>query len=236
MKKLKTLAFLATIVSSSLFVGCTKDKTNATPANASSKKSTHSSSIGNIVETDISLGDTCYYWTKSGLVSSGTSTNSTYYRSPVSYSLPTGKTPLDVVAIAIASTNWVYYWYSDGTMSVGYSNNATAHIAPKPYLLPAGKTPTDILAISIAKSNNRVYTWYKDGTATVGNSTDLGAITSPYPFSVPAGKTINDVVGIGIAGSNDHTYIWYNDGVNKTVSSGYTNIFDAYFSPVPSSF
>ncbi|MBS7562787.1 hypothetical protein KHS38_00075 [Mucilaginibacter sp. Bleaf8] len=242
MKKFKTFAFLATLSSSLLFGSCTKDKslpnakTQDADAAASSKKGTLSASFGDIAEIDISRGDTCYYWTKSGTVSSGTSTNSTYYRSPVNYSLPSGKTPADVVAIAIANTNWCYFWYSDGTMSVGYSNNATAYISPKPYALPSGKTPADILAISIAKSNNNVYTWYKDGTASVGNSTSLGAIRAPYPYTVAAGKTISNVVGIGIAGSNDHTYVWYNDGSTKSVSSGYTDIFDAYFGAVPSSF
>jgi hypothetical protein len=242
MKNRKNLFFSMVVLFAAVFSSCTKEQqlTNTpTIANVNSaavKKATFSSPIGNIAEIDISRGDTCYYWTKSGTVSSGSTTNATLYRSPVSYSLPGGQSPSTVVAIAIANTNWCYFWYSNGTMSVGFSNNATAHIAPKPYLLPAGKTPADILAISIAKSSNNVYTWYKDGTASVGNSTDLGAIRSPYPYTVPSGKTINDVVGIGIAGSNDHTYVWYNDGNTKTVSSGYTNIFDAYFGPVPATF
>jgi len=189
-----------------------------------------------IAEIDISKGDTCYYWTRSGTVSSGTSSNSVLYRSPVSYTLPAGKTPANIVGIAIASTNWCYYWYNDGTMSVGTTTNATAYIAPKSYTLPANETPANIVSMSIAKSSNYVYTWFKDGTAITGNSTTLDAYRSAYPYTVAAGKTINNVVGIGIAGSTDHTFAWYNDGTTKTVSSGITNQFDYYFAPIPSSF
>src|SRR3979490_3284798 len=80
--------------------------------NMKMSKNNLSSSIGNIAEIDVSLGDSVYYWTKSGTVSSGTFTNSTAYRSAVSYTLPTGETPNTIVAIGIASNNNCYYWYS----------------------------------------------------------------------------------------------------------------------------
>jgi len=229
------------VIGSLLFVAalssCQKDQGMKSNKVLPAVNSTNlSSSIGNIAEIDVSLGDSVYYWTKSGTVSSGTFTNSTAYRTPVSYSLPTGKTPNDVIAIAIASNNYCYYWYSNGTVSVGYTNNATAHSLPVAFTCAPGETPTTILAISIAKTSNNVYTWYKDGTATVGTYTNLASIRSAYPFSVASGKLVSDVVGIGIAGSNDHTWVWYNDGTTKSVSSGYTNIFDAYSGAVSASF
>jgi len=188
-----------------------------------------------IAEIDISKGDTCYYWYKSGKVSAGTSSNSVQYMAPVNYTLPAGKTPDNIVGIAFSHTNWCYYWYNDGTMSVGTYTNATAYIAPKSYALPAGETPSNILSMSIAKSNDYVYTWFKDGTAVTGNSTTLAAYRSAYPYTVAAGQSIGTVVGIGIAGSNDHTYAWYYNG-SGLVSSGATSQFDYYFGAIPSSF
>jgi hypothetical protein len=223
---------LMAIVSSCQKDAGVKSLAPSTPASGNN----FSSSIGNIAEIDVSHGDSVYYWSKSGTVSSGTFTNSTAYRGPIAYTLPAGKTPNDVVAIAIASNNHCYYWYSDGTVSVGYSNNATAYSAPVSYTCAPGQTPTTILAISIAKTSNNVYTWYKNGTATVGSATNLASIRSAYTYTPASGKLISDIVGIGIAGSNDHTWAWYNDGTTKAVSSGYTNILDAYSGATAASF
>jgi hypothetical protein len=239
MNKLPHLASIAIALTTLFFLGsCTKqnDVTSSNKPVPTFKQSNLSSSIGNIVDMDISLGDTCYYWTKSGTVSSGDSTNATLFRAPVAYTLPTGKTPNDVVGIGIASNNWCYYWYSDGTVSSGYSNNATAHTSPVSYTLPAGETPTTIVAISIAKNTNNVYTWYKDGTASVGTPTNLSSVRAPYAYTPASGKLIGDIVGIGINGSNSHCFVWYNDGTTKTLSIGITNQLDYYASPVTASF
>lgn len=220
------------------FESCQKQTEETVPASSQSLKAHNlSSSIGNIVDIDVSLGDSVYYWTRSGTCSSGTFTNSTAYRSAYPYSLPSGKTPNDVVAVGIASNNNCYFWYSDGTVSIGTSDNATAYSAPVSYTLPSGETPTKILAMSFAKQgSHNVYTWYKDGTATVGTYTNLSSIRSNYTYTPDSGKNISDIVGIGIAGSNDHTYVWYNTGTAKSVSSGITNQFGYYTAPVTASF
>lgn len=236
MKNLTNLASVL-LLTATVFSGCSKQHEPTAAGADKGKQTKFSSSIGNIVDTDISFGDSVYYWSKSGTVSSGTFTNSTAYRTPYSYSLPAGKTPLDVVAIGISSNNNCYYWYSDGTVSRGTSDNATYYSSPVSYTLPPGQTPTTILAMSFAKQGSgNVYTWYKDGTATVGNPTNLASVRSSYPYTPAAGKLITDIVGIGIAGSNDHTYVWYNAGTTKSVSSGITNQFDYYFGATAASF
>jgi len=191
---------IAAILSIVLLISsCTKEQSaaNANKSFPSITKTSYSSSIGNIVDMDVSLGDSCYYWTKSDSVSSGDSTHSTLYRSKVPYSLPTGKTPNDVVAIGIASNNWCYFWYSDGTVSSGYSNNATAHTSPTSFVCPTGESPTTIVSMSIAKNTNYVYTWYKDGTASIGTPTNLSSVRSPYTYTLPSGQSISNIAGIG---------------------------------------
>jgi hypothetical protein len=194
-----------------------------------------------LIDMDIDASDRCIYWYRNGTVSVGTSTNSLAYSAKTNFTLPSGLTPSNVVAIGIANNNHCYYWYSNGTVSSGTYSNASAYFSPVPYVVPSNESISNIVSMSIAKvTSSYVYTWYKDGTATVGVSTNLGSIRSNYPYTLPAGETISNIAGIGIAGSNDHTYVWYlNPGGSiyyEYVSSGYTNVFNAYFNPVTASF
>jgi hypothetical protein len=187
-----------------------------------------------VAEIDISKGDSTYYWSKTGTVSSGSTTNSTLYRSASSVTLPSGETASDIIGVAIASTNWCYYYYADGTMSVGSTTNATAHAAQAAYSVPSDETVSNILSVSIDKSNDHVYTWYKDGNVSAGTSKNLSAYSANYStFTVAAGESISNVVGIGIAGSSGHVYAWYSD---RKVSQGTISQFDYYTSAILSGF
>jgi hypothetical protein len=187
--------------------------------------------ITDIAEIDCTVIDTAVYWLKNGTVSSGTSTNATAFRSPRSYTLPSGETPSDIVGIGVSSSNKVYYYYLDGTFSVGSSTNATSFQAPESYTVAAGETISNILGISVDKSTNYVYTWYKDGTISQGNSLNLGLHNPNYgTFTVAAGESISTVVGIGIAGNTGYCHVWYSD---QTTSTGTLTQFDYYSPAVP---
>lgn len=241
MKTISNLIITTLIILATFFVESCNKQQNVVPApaklNFTINKNNLSSSIGNIVDMDMNLHDSCYYWYKDGTMSVGTYTNSTAYIALKSYSLPAGETPSTVVAIGIANNNYCYFWYADGTYSVGNSGNASAHSAPASYTVPSGESTTTIVAMSIAKQgSSNVYTWYKDGTATVGSASNLASVRSNYTYTVASGRTVSDIVGIGIAGSNDHTFVWYNNGTTKSVSSGYTSQFDVYFGLTSASF
>lgn len=239
MKNLKNLASLLMLTAVIVFAqSCSKNQ-NVAPAKSTPAigARTLSSSIGNVVDMDINTHDSCYYWYRTGMMSVGTYTSSAAYIALKPYTLPTGKTPYDVIAIGIAPNTHCFFWYSNGTVSEGNSTNASAYAAPVSFTVPAGETVTSILSMSIAKvGSSNVYTWYKDGTATVGTAYNLASVRSNYPYTVASGETINDVVGIGINGSDDHTYVWYNTGTSKSVSSGITNQFDYYFGATSASF
>lgn len=140
------------------------------------------------------------------------------------YKLPPGKTPPDVVAMAIAGNDHVYAWYRDGTVSSGSSTDLQAHRKPYPYKVGQGRSIGDIVAIAIAKSNDRVYAWYRSGSVSSGTSSDLSSIQPHYSYTLPPGKFPDDIVDIGIA-PDDHVYVWYKDA---TASSGTTSRLDQY--------
>lgn len=162
-----------------------------------------------IVGSDIAKNDQTYVWYVGGTASVGSTRALDSQRTAAPYALPPGKSPADIVGIAIAKSNdYVYAWYGDGTVSAGTYTDLTRYRPPAAYTLPPGKTPQDIVEISIAK-DDRVFAWYTDGTVSIGSSRDLDQHRSPYTYSLPPGKSPQDVVGIGIAGSDDHVYAWY---------------------------
>lgn len=164
--------------------------------------------------------DRVYVWYEDGTLSVGTSANlgayQPYLPGHTTYTLPPGKTPLDIVGISIASDDHVYAWYRDGTASSGTSSDLDKYRLPYSYSLAPGKSPGDVAGIGIACSNDHVYAWYKDGTVSSGKSSDLDQYRTPYTYTLPPGKGAAHLVGIDIAG-NDHVYAWYLD---RTASSG----------------
>lgn len=142
-----------------------------------------------------------------------------------SYKLPAGKTPNDIVAMAIAgSDDHVYAWYKDGTVSSGTSTNLEAYRKPYRYEIRDGETPGNIVGIAIAKSDDRVYAWYDDGTVSSGTTSNLSSARHRYDYTLPPGKSPDDIVDMDIA-PDDHVFVWYKDG---TASSGTTDRLDKY--------
>ncbi|MCG8702186.1 MAG: M57 family metalloprotease [Bacteroidales bacterium] len=161
-----------------------------------------------------------------GKVSGGTTYDMDKYRLLYGFCLADGKSPTDVVGMAIAGANdYCYVWYNDYTVSAGFTTCLDRYRTRYTYSLAPGKTPADIIGMGIAGSNSYCYAWYKDGTVSGGTSSDLDKYRSPYSYSLAPGKTPADVVAMAIAGSNDYCYAWYKDG---KVSGGTSNDLDRY--------
>jgi CubicO group peptidase (beta-lactamase class C family) len=144
-------------------------------------------------------------------VAVGTSLDLAAHTAEESFALPPGQAMVDIVGLAIATSNdHVYAWFADGTVSSGYSKDLDYYTSPTPYTLPGSRTPTDILGMGIA-SNGRTYTWYRDGKVSSGHSTNLGAYTAPVTFTAATGETVDDLIGIDFA-SDDRVYAFYRDG------------------------
>lgn len=180
-------------------------------------------SPADVVDMGIAGNDHVYAWYRGGTVSVGVSSQLECHRRQSNYSVAAGiagqagKSPTDIVAIAIACLDGhTYVWYRDGTVSSGSSDDLDRARAPYSYTLPPGKSPADIVGVGIA-SDDHVFAWYRDGTVSSGTSNDLDRYRAPYRYSLPSGKTPADIVGIAIACLDGHTYVWYRDG---TVSSG----------------
>lgn len=162
----------------------------------------------------------CYAWYDDGTVSSGTSWNLGQHTAPQSYSLPPGKTPADIRAIAIASNDRVITWYDDGSFSWGTSRKLDAYEPEVRDEDDEKKRYRDgWLLRTIDKaiaSDDKVYTWYDDGRVSVGTVREPHKHVERKPFVVPPGKSRYDIRRLAIA-SDDKVYVWYVDG---TVSVG----------------
>lgn len=71
-----------------------------------------------------------YAWYSNNMVSSGTYEDFDRHSPPRPYTLPPGKTPQDIVGIAIARNDHVYVSYRDGTMSSGTSTDLDQYREP----------------------------------------------------------------------------------------------------------
>ena len=192
--------------------------------------------IGNLFNRDFVLS-----WYDYGGRASGSSKNLGERVSPNDgncefcfYTLPTNKSPQDVIDIAMTDFKTTLYYFTDGTVSVGNPIDADKVQSPQPFTLPPGKYPHDIVGIGSTCNHPLndavVYTWYKDGTVSSGTYLALDAYRKPYAYILPAGKTIELIDSIAIACSDDHVYAWYWDG---TVSSGMSNDLGMYREPAP---
>jgi CubicO group peptidase (beta-lactamase class C family) len=187
-----------------------------------------------IIDVAIAPDDKVYAFYSDGTRSVGTTSDLDKHEKPVKFSLPPGKTVLDVQAVAIAKNSRVYWWYDDATLSIGTSTDADAHRAPgKPgeVKVPGGKSMDHLVGAAIAKSNDHVILWWEDGTTSSGTSTDLGHYYSPKKFTTgwPSG-TPYEIVGTGIA-KDDRVYAWFNHtGTSKqfVVTSGTSTDLDHY--------
>jgi hypothetical protein len=173
---------------------------------------------GDIVDIGIACSDDqVFAWYDDRTVSAGTSTKLGASRKLYDYSLPAGKTPSDIVGIAIAKDDHVFAWYKDRTVSSGTSDDLDQYRKPYDFSLPQGKTVDDIVAMGIACSNNHVYAWYRDGTVSSGTSDDLGRHRDPYHYDVtlippaaPSNLTISET------GNDSLTLAWKDNSSCET--------------------
>ena len=130
------------------------------------------------------------------------------------YFLPAGKSPPDIVDMAIASDGTVYTWYLDGTVSKGTRTDLGA-LGSYTYAPAPGKTPGDIIGIGIALSNDWVYAWYRQGTVSTGRSDDLSAYRDLRQYELLSQKAPDEIVGMAIGWlgdpPDDWVYAWYRD-------------------------
>lgn len=100
----------------------------------------------------------------------------------MTYTLPLGYAPSDIIAVDIAPNGRVYTYYDDGRVSTGTSTDLAAYTAPTVFTLAPGRTVSHVLGVGIAPSGS-VYAWYTDGDVSAGTSTDLDADRALYDFS-----------------------------------------------------
>lgn len=139
----------------------------------------------------ISASDLVYTYYLNGTRSIGSSSDLDGHSAPVAYSIPGGRSPANIVAIAIAkSNNYVYAWYDDGKVSVGTSTNLGARTGPgkywsaeRTYTHAPGRTPSGIVGMAIQPGTDHVFTWYSDGYATEGTTSNLDAYRAPFRYT-----------------------------------------------------
>ena len=158
--------------------------------------------------------DLVYTWYRDGTVSVGSSRRLGERVSSQPFSLPPGKRPGDVLALAIGRDDHVYAWYADGTFSEGTSVELDHYRHSSKFFWPQHRSLDEILGMAIAGSSGQVYTWLADGTVWRGTAEEPlaeRAMGSEYWVKVraAAGEEIENVVGLAIAGSDDHVFAWY---------------------------
>lgn len=135
----------------------------------------------NVVETAISSVDRTYMWFANGTAGRGSTSDPTSIAT-WTYSLPGGRTPADIVGIAIRkNTDTTYAYYDDGTYSRGTTSALGSVSCCTAYALPPGKTSADIVGMDF-DPGGKLHTWYDDGTYSVGTSTDLDAYQVPRRY------------------------------------------------------
>ena len=191
---------------------------------------------GHIAGTAIGPGDVSHIWYRDGTMATGSTGDFTKNGAAVAYSLPEGKTPDDIVDLAIDSFGLVYAFYQDQTYSVGtptepgllYSEDVYQ------YQVPGGQGGSTLVGVAFAKSDNDVYAWFEDGTVSSGTVEDFSAGNNISTYTTPVDFKFGQhgqlpirryaMVGVGIA-ENDRVYYWYGD--NKR-SSGTSRDLDKY--------
>lgn len=135
-----------------------------------------------VVDMAISSIDRTYVWFANGTGGKGQTSNPTL-TSTWAYTLPGGRTPADIVGIAIRkSDDRTHAYYDDGTYSTGTTTTLGANSCCSSYTLPPGKSMADIVGMDFAP-NNRLHTWYDDETYSIGTANDLDAYQAPRRYA-----------------------------------------------------
>ncbi|MEQ8278760.1 MAG: hypothetical protein RMA76_29680 [Deltaproteobacteria bacterium] len=148
-------------------------------------------SAAQIVANAVATDGTVHTWYGDGTYTTGDS-NHLAFQGPQAFGIPGGRTPLNIVGIAIAKpSDLVYAWYDDGQVSVGDAWDLGSRTGPhrmwpteRAYAPAAGRTPADVIdmAIEVARVN-RVVAWYRDGYASEGTFEDLDAHRGPFHYT-----------------------------------------------------
>lgn len=134
------------------------------------------------VEFALNSADTTFVWYANGKVGKGSSSNPTAIAT-YDYTLPGGRTPGQIVGMAIKkSTDVTYAFYSDGTYSTGTTAAPGSATTGTVFAAPPGKTVSGILAMDFDK-HGRLFTWFKDGTFCYGTPADLDFYQSPRRYA-----------------------------------------------------
>ncbi len=167
--------------------------------------------------------DHVFTWYDNGTFSEGRSWDLDYFAGPQPYSLPNGKTPVDIRAIAFDQLNNVVTFYDDKLYTVGSPDDLNS--------IKTGdfdvSSTSRIMAIACDNSG-KFHTWNVDGTKSVGTREDLEQDSSGVSYSVAQGRQPYHIRAIGIAGSDNDVYAWYSNG---TVSRGSSQALSDYQSP-----
>lgn len=177
-----------------------------------------------IAAVAISRNDKVYTWMRDGKVHKGWSRKLAAENDAKTYSVPSGMTPRDIRAIAIAgSTGKVYTWWNNGGVTVGSSRDLDEHSGfaidsegkIKKVKMPSGLSMANVVGIGISKSDDHVYVWYDNGTVSSGTSRDFTRYFVGKSYKGPYSTTRYRILGMGIA-KDDSVYAWYSNGKTST--------------------
>ena len=156
-------------------------------------------------------------WYSDGRYTVGSSNDLGEHQGPQPFSLPTGKTMAELIAIARGGPqNQVYSWYRDGSYSIGTPSDLDATGS---YLTGgdddsfiSGRKDT-IAGISVNKTGDQFYAYYHDGTVSSGSSpANLTDLFNDRTYQVPGNQQRRYNI-VDIARSpNGNTLAWYSRG------------------------
>jgi CubicO group peptidase (beta-lactamase class C family) len=172
--------------------------------------------VGIAIDGNVSgNGTLTFTWFRDLTVCAGSTTHLDDERTLYTYRLPPGKTPDDIIDMAIDGTpaeggGMVFTWFKDGTVCAGSSSDLDRYRAPYQYRLPAGKTPDDIVGIGIDGTvpdnlGGMVFVWFRDGTVCAGSSGDLDTYRSLYPYTLPTACSPSGIIAMAIAGRGENS-------------------------------
>ncbi|MBC8069350.1 MAG: serine hydrolase [Deltaproteobacteria bacterium] len=184
-----------------------------------------------IIDTAVGPGDKVWTWHANGTVSVGSTKDLDAHTAAAPFTLPPGKTAVDIRGISMAKNGKVWVWYEDGKRSVGTPTDLDAYqkLSETGTKLPGGKSMQHVVGIGIAKSNDRVFAWYEDGTVSSGTPLDFGASSGakPFTFKVALGGGSYDIRGVDID-SKDQVVAWF---TNQTASVGTSTKLHHHLAP-----
>lgn len=172
-----------------------------------------------------------YTWYANGQYTVGSNQDLDLFQPPTNYILPPGKSPLDVVGVALASNDRAVAWFADQSFSDGTPSNITNTPAPSFYSLPQNRTVGDIVGIAF-DSNDKVVVFYLDserGTQSkqklwvAKNNNERQLSIRPNRTKLPSNHNFPPfystfISGVGIEPDRNDVQVWFKDGITTTGS------------------